>query len=133
MTWAAAKRPILVAVDGVVDHEMAGQHLAIDALAVEPGAGDGLQRLDAGIVHDIDRRVDDAGDLDGAVGRLAFDLRRARERMAFRAGDAHLQQLLLQVPDQLAVLGMHGGDGAQLEAAREAGDQLLVATMMAPL
>ena len=47
-------------------------------------------------------------DADGAVGGLALDLRRARQRMAFGSGDALLQELLLQLEDQLAVLGMHG-------------------------
>ena len=108
ITWAAAVVPVGMAIDGIVDQQMARQHLAIDPLALEPGAGDGLQRLLAGIVDDVERGVDHLGQADDAVGGLALDLRRARERMALGAGDALLQQLLLQEIDELAVLGMDG-------------------------
>ncbi len=80
----------------------------------------------AGVVHDVERRAEHLRDADGAVGGLAFHLRRTRQRMALGAGDAALHDLLLQVVHQLAVLGMHGRDRAQLLAAREALHQVLV-------
>jgi hypothetical protein len=41
-------------------------------------------------------------------------------------GDAHLQHLLLQQKHQFAVLGVHGGHGAQLQRALEAVHQRFV-------
>src|SRR3546814_11575680 len=75
-------REIRVAIDAVVDQQMAGQRLAEDALALVAGTDDCFHRLDAGVVHDIERHVEHLGDADGAVGGLAPDGRRAREGMA---------------------------------------------------
>ena len=96
--------PVGVAVDLVVDQQVAGQHFAVDPLALVAGAGDGLQRFLAGIVDDVERHIEHLGDADGAVGGLALDLRRARQGMALGPGDAELQDLVLQVKDQFAVL-----------------------------
>jgi hypothetical protein len=115
-----------VAVDAVVDHQVAGQHLAVHALAAGAGAGDGLGRLGAGDVHHVDRHVEHIGDGDGALGGLGLHRRRAGERVALGAGDALGLHLLLQQEDQLAVLGVHGGHGAQLQRAAEAVHQGLV-------
>jgi hypothetical protein len=82
-----------VAVDAVVDQQMARQHLAVDALATSAGAGDGFGALDAADMHDVDRHAQHVGNRDGTVGGLAFHHRRARHRMALGAGDAHLGHL----------------------------------------
>ena len=105
---------------------MPGQNLAEDALAFVAGTGDRLERILAGIVHHIERHIEHLGQTNSAVGRLALDRRRARQGVAFGAGDALGQQLLLQMRDQLAVLGMDGADGAQLAGPGEAVHQDLV-------
>ena len=127
------RRPVGMAIDGIVDQQMARQHLAIDPLALEPGAGDGLDRLLAGIMDDIERGVDHLGQADHPVGGLALDLGRAGEGMALGAGDALLQDLLLQEIDEIAVLGMDGGERPQLLAAPEALQHLLVGDHDGPL
>ena len=71
--------------------------------------------FDAGDVHDVDRHAQHVGDRDGAVGGFALDHRRARQRVAFGAGDAHRGDFLLQQEHQFAVLGVHGGHGAEFE------------------
>src|SRR5688572_8722009 len=83
--------PVGMAIDRVIDQQMAGEHLAIDALAFEPRADDRLDRLLAGVVHDVERRTQHLRDTDGAVGRLAFHFRRPRQRVPLGAGDAALQ------------------------------------------
>ena len=108
--------PVRMAVDRIVDQQVPGQDLAEDPLALVAGAGDGLQRLDAGVVHDVDRHVQHLGDADRPVRRLALDLRRPRHGMALRPGDALFQQLVLQVRDQFAVLRVHGADARRVRA-----------------
>ncbi len=61
-----------VAVDAVVHHQVAGQHLAVDALAAGAGAGNGVGGFDAAHVHHVDRHVQHIGNGDGAVGGFAF-------------------------------------------------------------
>ena len=117
---------VLLVVNRFVYHEVLHQAFAEDPLALEPGPGYRLQRLLARDVDDVDRCVQHLRDADRAVCRLALHLGRARLRMPLGPGDALLQQLLLQMPDQLAVLGMDGAERAQLLAAREARQQLLV-------
>ena len=114
-----------VIVDALVDHEVLRQALAVDALPFEARAGDRLQRLPAGHVDDVDRRLEELGDADRAVGGFAFDLRRARLRVALRPGDACLEQLLLHHPDEIAVLAMDGAERAEVPRPREAVHHLL--------
>ncbi len=114
------RRPIGMAIDAVVDQQVTGEHFAEHALALAAGARDRLQRLAAGIVHDVERHAEHLGDADRAVGRFPLDLRRARQRMRLGAREAGLQKLLLEVGDQFAVLGMHGAQRAQLARPREA-------------
>ena len=123
---AGREFPALVLIDLFIDQQMACQHLAVDRLTVLAGVADLLQRIGGGDVDQIHRRAQGAGDADGAAGSFALDLRRTRQRMRLRAGDAVGQQLLLQVVDQLAVLGMHGGNRAQFQTAREARDEGVV-------
>ena len=115
-----------VAVDAVVQHQMPGQYLAIDPLAARPGAGNGLGRFGARHMHHINRHAQHIGNGNGAVGSLALHSRWARQRVAFRALDAHGGYLLLQQENQFAVLGVHGRHGAKLQRALEAVDQGLV-------
>ena len=61
---------------------MLDQRLAIDAHALLPGTPDRLVGLLAGDVHDVDGHAGGIGDHDGAVGGLAFDLRRTAEGVA---------------------------------------------------
>ena len=76
-------------------------------------------------MDDVDRRLEQLGDADRAVGRLAFDLRRARLRVALGPGDAGLEQLLLHHPDQVAVLAVDGAERAEIPRPREAVHHLL--------
>ena len=117
---------VVLVVDRLVDHEMLHQAFAEDPLALEPGAGHGLERLLARDVDDVDGGVQHLSDADRPVRRLALDLGRARLRMALGPGDSFGEQLPLQVPDQLAVLGMDGAERAELLTTREARQQLLV-------
>ena len=118
--------PVLVIIFALVEHEMLNQRLAIDSHAVLARAADRLMRLDAGGMHDIERHARLIGEDDGAVGRLALDFRRTRKRVAFGAGDALGEIELLQSLNEIAVLGMHERHGAELGAALERGEHLLV-------
>jgi hypothetical protein len=51
--------PVVIAIFAVVENEMLDKRLAVNALAREPGSGDGLVRLPAGRVHDVERRLRD--------------------------------------------------------------------------
>ena len=59
-------RPVGVAIDVFVDHQMLRQNLAIDALAGGAGEGDRLRGVGGGDVDDVKRGAEDAGDGDGA-------------------------------------------------------------------
>ncbi len=119
-------RPVGVEILALVEHQMLDQRLAIDALALLARAADRLMRLDAGDMHDIERHARLIGEHDGAVGRLALDIGRARQRMALGAGDALGEIVFLQGGDEFAVLGMDERQRAELGAARERGEHLLV-------
>ena len=112
--------PVGVPVDRFVDHELLGQDLAEDAVAGGAGAGNRLGGLLGRDVDDIDRRSQHIGDGDGALGGLALHLRRAGQGVAFGAGDALVEHLLLEMEDGVAVLGMDGAEGAQFLRAGEA-------------
>ncbi len=105
---------------------MLDQGLAIDAHALLARAADRLVRLLAGDVHDIERHAGLVGDHDGAVRRLAFHLRRPRISVCLRPVVAFGKKLLLQEGDDIAVLGMHQRQRAELRAARERGEHLVV-------
>ena len=115
--------PVGVAVDGVVDHQVLHERLAEHAVAGQLGPRDGLHGLPTAGVHHIERHAHHAGDLARAVGRLAFHVGAARERVTFGAVDAALEDLVLHAEDQVAVLGVHQADGAQVACTLEAGDQ----------
>jgi hypothetical protein len=74
--------PVRVTVDAVVQQQVAGQYFAVNRLALGRGIGDFIQRLAAGDVHQVQRCAQGFGDADGAAGRLAFNLRRARQGCA---------------------------------------------------
>ena len=82
--------------------------------------------LFAGGVDHVERHARLIGDHDGAVDRLALDLGRARIGVAFRPVIAFGQQLLLQEGDDVAVLGMDQRHGAELGAAGEGREHLVV-------
>lgn len=73
-------------VDAVVNQQMPCEHFAKHALAVGAGALNGVERLDGGVVHDIERHVQNIGNSNRAFGRFAFHAGRARHRVAFGAG-----------------------------------------------
>ena len=76
-------------------------------------------RLAAAGVHDIERRAGHVRDHDGAVGGFAFDLDGARISMPLGTGDAAREQRLLHPRDDIAVLGMHERQRAEMGAARK--------------
>ena len=105
---------------------MLDERLAEHALAGGAGAGDRLMGIAAGGVHDIERAARHVGDHDGAVGGFAFDDRRARKSVAFGSGHARAEIMLLQMPDDVAVFGVHQRHGAEARAAQEGVVELLV-------
>ena len=68
----------------VVDEEVLRAGLAPDVPALLAGTRDRIDRLLARDVDDVERRAGDARELDRAVRRLAFGLRRTRERVEVR-------------------------------------------------
>ena len=118
--------PVGVLVFALVEREVLDQRLAEHAHALLAGAADRFMRLLAGDVHDIERRAGHVGDHDGAVGRLALDLGRPRIGMRLRPVIAFGQQLLLQLRDDVAILGMHQRQRAELGAALERRVHLVV-------
>ena len=84
-------------------------------------------------MHDVQRDIDDFRHGDGAAGRFAFALRRTGEHMAQRRGEAFGEHLRLQIRNELAVLGVHLGQGPQLPATQEAGNEVLVGQHQAAL
>ena len=118
--------PVLVLVFAVVEHEVLHQRLAEDALARLLGAADGIMRLLAGDMHDVERAARHVGDHDGAVGGFALHFRRARVGMALGAGDAAGQEIGLHARHHVAVLGMDQRQGAELGAALEGVVELIV-------
>ena len=118
--------PILVAVHRLIDDQVPREHFGEDPLAFQLGARSRLERIDARGVDQVQRHLQDLGDPDRAIGRLAFDLGRARQRMPFGAGDAAIKNVLLQPPHQLAVFGVDGAQRTEFTRAREAVHQHLV-------
>ena len=126
MTRRAAWSQSGLRIFAFVERQMLDQRLAIDAHALLARPADRLMRLLAGGVHDIDRAARHVGDHDGAVGRLAFDLGRARIGMRLGAIIALGHQPRLQFGDDIAILGMDERQRAQLGAALERGIHLVV-------
>ena len=105
---------------------MLDQRLAEHAFSGGAGPRDRLMRFAATRVHDVDRRARHIGDHDGAVGGLALDQRRPRIGVAFGTGDAALEQGLLHPRHDVAILGMHQRQRAEMGAARERVVELVV-------
>ena len=118
--------PVLVEIFALVEHEMLNKRLAIDALSQRARPGDRFVRLDAGRMDDIDRHARLVGEHDRAIGRLALDVGRARQGVAFRPGDALCPCNAAAGRRQVAVLGMNERHRAELGAADEGGEHLLV-------
>ena len=113
---------VFVPVDAFIDDEVLGEDFAVDALAGGAGAGDGVGGVGGGDVDDVDGHVEQAGYCDDSLGGFAFDGRRAGQGVAFGAGDAFGQKLLLQVRDGFAVFGVDVADGAEFFGAGEAAE-----------
>ncbi len=77
-------------------------------------AGDRVDGLLAGHVHDVERRARDPRELDRAVRGLALRLRRTGKGMEVRRGVAGRERLLHQHVDRVAVLGVHHHERARL-------------------
>ena len=105
---------------------MLHQRLAIDAHALLARAADRLVALLAGDMDDIKRNARHVGDHDGAVGRLALHFRRPRIAVRFGAVIAGRQQLLLELRDDVAVLGMNHRQRTEFGAALERRIHLVV-------
>ncbi len=118
--------PALVLIFALIEQEVLDQGLAKDALAAGSRPRDRLMRLTAAGMHDVKWRAGHVGDHDGAVGGLALDFRRARIGMALGATDAALEQGFLHAGDDVAVLGVHQGHGAEMGAARKRVIELVV-------
>ena len=98
----------------VVDEEVLRAGLAEDVPALLAREGDRLDRLVAGDVDDVERAAGHAGELDGAVRRLALGLGRAGERVVLRLGLPFGERLLDEDVDGVAVLGVHHHERAGL-------------------
>ena len=124
----AARRvlPVLVEVLALVEHEMLDQRLAVDALAERRARARSPHAPDAGGVDDVERHARLVGEHDGAVGRLALDLRRPRQAWPSGPVMPLAMIVLLQRGDEVAVLGVDERQRAELGAAQERGEHLLV-------
>ena len=119
--------PVGVLVLALVERQVLDQRLAIDAHALLPGAADRLVRLLAGDVDDIERHAGHVGDHDGAVGGLALDFGRARIGVAPRGRCCPRPSSFCgHRGDDVAVLGMDQRQGAELGAALERREHLVV-------
>jgi hypothetical protein len=119
-------REIRIAIHRVVDQQMAGEHFAEDALAFVARARDGLECLARGDVHEVDRNLEHLGNADGAVGGFAFHFGRPRQRMTLGSCDAALEDFILQLEHQVAILGVRRHDGAERQRRGEAVHQRFV-------
>ena len=125
--------PIGVGIFALIQQQVLYQRLAPDPLAVLAGAADRLVRILGTGMDDIDRDTRRIGDHDGAVGRLALDLRRAGIGTRFGASVALGQQFLLQGQHDIAVFGMDKGDGASSRQREKLANISSSLTINAPL
>ena len=118
--------PVLVEILALVERQVLDQRLAVDPHPLLPRPPDRLVRLLAAHVHDVERHPGGVGDHDRPVRRLALDLGRPRIGVALGAGQPLLHVLLLQLRDDVAVLGMHQRQRPELGAALERRVHLVV-------
>jgi hypothetical protein len=102
------------------------QRLAEHPLAGGARPRDRIMRLAARGVDDVDRTTGHVGDHDRAVSGFALDRRRPRIGVALRPGHAAAEIVLLQMPDDVAVLGMNERHCAEPRAAQERVVKLVV-------
>ena len=100
--------------EGVVDEEVLGARLAPHVPAFLACDLNRLDGLLARHVHDVERSAGDSRQLNRPVRRLAFGLRRPRERVPVRLGVPLGQRLLHEHVDRVAVLGVHHHERAGL-------------------
>ncbi len=105
---------------------MLDQRLAEHAHSLLAGAADRFMRLLAGNMHDVDRNAGGVGNGDGAIGRLALHLGRARIGVRLGAGNARRHELLLQRGDEVAILRMDERQGPERGAALERREHLVI-------
>ena len=118
--------PIFVEILGLIQRQELHQRLTIDAHAFLACAADGFMGLLARDMHDIERHACGVSDGDRPVGSFAFQLWWAGIGVAFGPGDAFVEVFLLQLGHQIAVFGVHHRQRAQLSAALEGGEHLIV-------
>ena len=118
--------PVLVRIFALIQQEMLDQRLTIDTNAFLAGPADCLVRLFTGYMDDIQRHARYIGNHDRTVGRLAFDLRRARKGMCLGAVIALFHQLGLKLGHNITILGMHQWHCTQFGAALETGIHLVI-------
>ena len=87
--------------------EVLGARFPPDVPALLAGSPDGLDRLPAGDMDDVERTARDSRELDRAVRRLAFELRRPGQRVMDRCRVAAGESLTDEDVDRVAVLGVH--------------------------
>ena len=118
--------PIGVAVFAVVQGQVLDQGFTPDALALLAGTADGLMRLLARGMDDVEGHARHVGDHDGAVGGLALHLRRPGIGMGLGARVALGQEAGRQLRHHVAVLGMDHGEAAEVAHPAEGLEHLVV-------
>ena len=110
----------------LVEEQVLGTGLAMDRPAGPLSPLDGLDRLPAGDVDDVERRLVDAGQGGDSVRRLALQCRGPRpgvaSRVLRRQGGVALSQML----DRLAVLGVDQDQGIEAGDSRHRGDEIVL-------
>ena len=84
----------------------------MDGIAQRASPPQRVNRRFAGHVHHIERAAGHTGHDDGAIGRFAFDLRRARRSVKHGVGLAFRQQRRRQCRFHIAIFGVHHDDHA---------------------
>lgn len=72
---AGSGLPVGVAVDAVVQQQVAGQYFAVDLQALVARVGDLIQGFTGRDMHQVQRRAQGLGDANGAAGGFTFNLR----------------------------------------------------------
>ena len=118
--------PVRVAVFVLVEQQVLDQRFAKHPLARGAGPRDRVVGVAAGGVDDIERTACHVGDHDRAVGGFAFDGGRPRIGVTLGPRHAGAEIVLLQAPDDVAVLGMHQRHRSERRAAQKRVVELVV-------
>ena len=130
ITPIAARRP---GVDGLVEQQVLRAGLAghVEALGARPA--DRRHAAGRGDVHDVDRRLGQAREVERAADALLLDERRARARMGVDAEVAGRAQPLAQHLDRAGVLAVQPRHDAVLAAPQQRAQEHLVVGVHAEL